>query len=183
VASEQLRCLAIKLPQPRGVFFLSDAATSHMASLSRSISSSTPARLVTPGNRTSGSTTREIVGQNSGLSFHLVLNNSEQSPFRISQREPFDRTIVLHFGHRVCITGIPLCRARYTPTLTRALQADIEPVGNPHSFFEYPAWCAFAVARPAASMVPDGPARFRFPARGCFAVYAQKFTTAVRRSH
>ena len=60
-----------------------------------------------PGNTTSGSTTCESVGQNSGLFFHSVPNRSKQAPLRISQTPPFDLTIVVHFGHRVCITCFP----------------------------------------------------------------------------
>jgi hypothetical protein len=56
-----------------------------------------------PGNRTSGSTTCESVGQNSGLSFHSVPDSSKHAPLRISQSLPFDLTIVEHLGHRVCI--------------------------------------------------------------------------------
>jgi hypothetical protein len=56
-----------------------------------------------PGKRTSGSTTCESVGQNSGLSFHSVPASSEHALLRISQSLPFDLTVVEHFGHRVCI--------------------------------------------------------------------------------
>ncbi len=69
----------------------------------RSICCRTEARFTIPGKRTSGSTTCENVGQNSGLFFHSVPDNSEQAPLRISHLVPFDLTIVVHFGHRVCI--------------------------------------------------------------------------------
>jgi hypothetical protein len=59
-----------------------------------------------PGRSTSGSTTFERVGQNSGLFFHCVPDSSGHAPSRISQLEPFDLTIVVHFGHRVCIPQI-----------------------------------------------------------------------------
>jgi hypothetical protein len=68
-----------------------------------SISFRTAARLVTPGKTTSGSTTCESVGQNSGLFFHSVPDSSGQLPLRIFQSAPFDLTIVVQFGHRVCI--------------------------------------------------------------------------------
>jgi len=74
--------------------------------LIRSISAWTVARLVTPGKTISGSNTWESVGQNSGLFFHGVPDSSGHAPLRISQSVPFDLTIVVHFGHRVCISQI-----------------------------------------------------------------------------
>jgi hypothetical protein len=74
--------------------------------LIRSISTWTVARLATPGKTMSGSATCESVGQNSGLFVHCVPDSSGHASLRISQSVPFDLTIVVHFGHRVCIFQI-----------------------------------------------------------------------------
>ena|SRR6516162_1822957 len=92
-----------------------------------------------PGNTTSGSTTCESVGQNSGLFFHSVPNRSKQAPLRISQTPPFDLTIVVHFGHRVCITCFPgASRVWIAPPLAsqttagqRPAEADAKLVATP----------------------------------------------------
>src|SRR6516164_3219054 len=60
-----------------------------------------------PGNTISGWTTCESVGQNSGLFSHSVRDNSGQALLRIAQSVPFAFTIVVHFGHRVCIADAP----------------------------------------------------------------------------
>src|SRR6516164_11469935 len=86
-----------------------------------------------PGNTISGWTTCESVGQNSGLFSHSVRDNSGQAPLRIAQSVPFAFTIVVHFGHRVCIADAPRslgARVRASPdtNLTGPVVAGRYPV-------------------------------------------------------
>jgi hypothetical protein len=95
------------ITNPKRVHFRSsDGQDQTFTTIIRSISDLTVVRLATPGRSTSGSTTFERVGQNSGWFFHCVPDSSGHAPSRISQLEPFDLTIVVHFGHRVCIPQI-----------------------------------------------------------------------------
>ena len=63
-------------------------------------------RFSAPGRTTSGSTTFERIGQNSGLFPHLVPDSSGQEGFSISHIAPNDLTIVEQFGQAVCIERI-----------------------------------------------------------------------------
>ena len=72
--------------------------------LSRSACTAKP--LLNPGKLTSGAATTVRTGQNSGLPSHGVPASSVHDPFRIFHSGPMERTMVLHFGPPVCISGV-----------------------------------------------------------------------------